>query len=178
MIVFLMAACTYHSSEAQRKASIYNSRQNTGVIKNYPTENKEDFSKDESLVKTYPYKTSAVNKNTNFSTYNKPLTPAVVALLSKADQSYKAGEYDQAVSTIERALRIEPRNAKLVYKLAAVRLRQNKARLAEDLAKKAALLAGNNTLIKRRAWLLIAEARRLQGNQVGAREAKTKAQNY
>jgi len=178
VVVLLLVACTYHSSEAQRKASIYTSRQNTGAVKHYPNENKEVFSRDEQVVKTYPYKASAVNKNTDYSTYDKPLTPAVVALLSKADQSYKAGEYDQAVSTIERALRIEPRNARLVYKLAAVRLRQKKAKLAENLAKKAALLAGNNTLIKRRAWLLIAEARRMQGNLFVAKEAKTKAENY
>ncbi len=179
MIFFLLAACSYHSAKPDRKASIYPSRQNTdAAIKHYPNENKEVLSRDQQVVKTYPYKTSAINKNANYSAYEKPLTPAVVALLSKADQSYKDGQFDQAVSTIERALRIEPRNAKLVYKLAAVRLRQNKARLAENLAKKAALLAGNNTLIKRRAWLLIAEARRMQGNRVGAKEAKTKAENY
>ncbi len=178
ILVFLLAACTYHTSRAQRKSSIYSSRQNTETKRHYPTENKEVFSGKQQTVKTYPYQTSPQKRHSDYFTHNKPLTPAVVALLTKADQSYKAGEYEQAVSTIERALRIEPRNAKLVYKLAAVRLRQGKARLAEALAKKSALLAGNNTLIKRRAWLLIAEARRMQGNQFGAQEAKTKADNY
>ena len=103
------------------------------------------------------------------------LSPVVVALISDADLSTRTGDLDSAVATLERGLRIEPRNATLIYKLAKVRLKQSKPRLAEDLAKKSALLAGSDRLQKKRSWLLVAEARRMQGNTAGAREAEIKA---
>lgn len=42
----------------------------------------------------------------------------VVALLSEAELSYQQGNLDESVITVERALRIEPRNPLLLYKLA------------------------------------------------------------
>ncbi len=105
----------------------------------------------------------------------KTLSPAVVALISEADRNSKAGEFESAVATIERALRIDARNPFLTYKLAALRLKQSKPRLAEDLAKKAALLSKNDRRLKKQCWLLISEARRLQNNLYGAKEARLKA---
>lgn len=104
-----------------------------------------------------------------------PQSPAVVALMSEADRSSKSGNLNAAVATVERALRIEPRNPELVYKLAQLRLEQSKPRLAEDLAKKAELLASGNPPLKKRCWLLIAEAREMQGNSDGAAAARNKA---
>ncbi|MGR9045882.1 MAG: tetratricopeptide repeat protein [Gammaproteobacteria bacterium] len=104
------------------------------------------------------------------------LRPVVVALIADADHNTRSGNLDSAVATLERGLRIEPRNATLIYKLAEVRLKQSKPRLAEDLAKKSALLAGSDRLQKKRSWLLVAEARRMQGDTVGAREAELKAE--
>jgi hypothetical protein len=40
------------------------------------------------------------------------------------------------------------------------------------------LLAGNNLDLKRKSWLLIAEARRQQQNYPGAKEAKAKADSF
>jgi hypothetical protein len=81
------------------------------------------------------------------------------------------------VATIERALRIDARNPRLTYKLAALRLKQSKPRLAEDLAKKAALLSAGDKVLKKQSWLLISEARRQQNNHYGAKEARLKADN-
>lgn len=105
-------------------------------------------------------------------------SPAVVALLGEAESSSRAGRLDAAAATIERALRIEPRNASLVYKLAEVRMQQGKPRLAEDLGKKANLLSSGDVDMKRKSWLLIAEARRQQGDFQGAAEAETMAGRY
>ena len=79
---------------------------------------------------------------------------------------------------LERALRIDARNPTLTYQLAQTRLKQAKPQLAEELAGKAALLAGSDLELKRKSWLLIAESRRLQGNIAGANEAKTKAASF
>jgi len=110
-----------------------------------------------------------------YESVNKPLTPAVVALISESERYSRAGDLDAAVARLERALRITPRNPEVTYKLAKIRLQQEKPVLAEDLAKKAALLAAGNPRLKRQCWLLIAQARRLQHDLQGAREAELKA---
>jgi hypothetical protein len=107
-----------------------------------------------------------------------PLSPAVGALALAANQNSKSGDTESATTNIERAIRIEPRNATLYYKLALLRLEQSKPRLAEDLAKKAALLASNDAQLKKHSWLLIARAREMQGDLKGGKEARTKANKF
>jgi predicted Zn-dependent protease len=107
-----------------------------------------------------------------------PLSPVVSNLVVAANKNSAKGEIDSATTTIERAIRIEPRNATLFYKLAVLRLKQSKPRLAEDLAKKSALLASNDTALKKHSWLLIAKAREMQKNLQGAKEAKAKADKF
>lgn len=105
-------------------------------------------------------------------------SPAILALATEADQNAHSGQYESAGVKIERALRIDPRNAILTYKLASIRLKQEQPRLAEDLAKKAALLAGTDRDIKKRSWLLIAESRRMQNDLDGAQQAEQKALQF
>ncbi|MGZ8192947.1 MAG: tetratricopeptide repeat protein, partial [Methylobacter sp.] len=99
-------------------------------------------------------------------------------LVSAANQNTQAGNLESAVSSIERAIRIEPRNATLYYKLAVLRLKQSKPRLAEDLAKKSALLAAGDTTLKKHSWLLIAKTREIQKDFKGANEARAKAARF
>jgi predicted Zn-dependent protease len=105
-------------------------------------------------------------------------SPAVVALINEADRSRSRGDLDGSVVVLERALRIDSRNPTLTYKLAQLRLKQSKPQLAEDLAGKAALLAGSDLDLKRKSWLLIAEARQNQQNFQGAKDAKAKAESF
>jgi len=107
-----------------------------------------------------------------------PLSPAVGALVLAANQNSKAGDLDSAAASMERAIRIEPRNATLFYKLALLRLKQSKPGLAEDLAKKSALLAANDNTLKKHCWLLIAHAREMQKDFSGANEAREKADSF
>ena len=107
-----------------------------------------------------------------------PLSPAVSALALAATQNSKSGNIESATTTIERAIRIEPRNATLYYKLALLKLKQSKPRLAEDLAKKAALLASNDAQLKKHSWLLVARAREMQGDLEGGKEARAKAGKF
>lgn len=105
-------------------------------------------------------------------------SPAVLALLGDAERNSRKGDLDAAAATIERALRIDSRNAGLLYKLAQIRLKQNQPRLAEDLAKKSQLYAGNNRELKKNSWMLIATARYMQGDKQGANEAREKANQF
>lgn len=107
-----------------------------------------------------------------------PMTPAVGALVLAANQNSQSGDLELAAASLERAIRIEPRNANLYYKLALLRLKQEKPRLAEDLAKKSALLAASDNKLKKHCWLLIAHVREIQQNFAGAKEAMTKAENF
>jgi hypothetical protein len=103
---------------------------------------------------------------------------AVSALVLAANQDSQTGKMDSAVATMERAIRLEPRNPTLLYKLAVLRLQQSKPAQAEDLAKKAALLASKDIQLKKHSWLLIARAREMQHDSSGAQEARQKADSF
>jgi hypothetical protein len=107
----------------------------------------------------------------------KPLFSATIALVNIANQQVRSGQLEAAVVSLERALRIEPRNALLTYKLAELKLKQSKPRLAENLAQKSALLAAADSALKKKSWQLIVQARRLQKNYAGAKKAQEKVQS-
>lgn len=100
---------------------------------------------------------------------------AVVALTDEAGRQQNAGDFTGAGATLERALRIEPRNPYLWNRLAQVKLEQKKFSQADNMAAKSNALAGNNTQLKQRNWLLMAKARRMSGDQAGADRARRKA---
>jgi len=101
--------------------------------------------------------------------------PAVVALLGQAEMQANGGDLNAAAASLERALRIDPRNAVIWYHLATVRLEQGEPAQAEQLAVKSNSLAGGNRLQQSRNWHLIAQARRAQGNPDGAVAAERRA---
>jgi predicted Zn-dependent protease len=101
--------------------------------------------------------------------------PAVVALLDQAEQQANAGELEPAAASLERAIRIDPRNPVLWYHLATVRLSQGESSQAEQLAAKSNSLAAGNQVQQARNWRLIAQARREQNNTSGAADAERRA---
>jgi tetratricopeptide (TPR) repeat protein len=106
------------------------------------------------------------------------LSPAIGALVVAANQNTQIGNVEVAAASIDRALKIEPRNPSLYYKLALLRLKQAKPQEAEDLAKKSALLAGKDKQLKKHSWLLIAHARELRRDYKGAKQARSKAGSF
>ncbi|GIX21465.1 MAG: hypothetical protein KatS3mg121_0248 [Gammaproteobacteria bacterium] len=101
---------------------------------------------------------------------------AVLDLWRQAEAARAAGDYDAAIAAIERALRIEPDNAAMWSRLAELHLRKQNANQAESLAAKSNALAAENRLLLYRNWLIIARARRLKGDDIGAQEAEYTAQ--
>ncbi len=101
----------------------------------------------------------------------KALSPAVIALMDEAESLRQVGNLDSAVATIERAVRIQPRNAQLWHQLAVLRMQQDKPRLALDLAKKSNSLVGSDHQLMRENWLLISKAKRMLGDDSGAESA-------
>ena len=90
--------------------------------------------------------------------------PAVVALLQQAEQQANAGDLESAAASLERAIRIDPRNPVIWYHLATVRLSQGEPSQAEQLATKSNSLAPGNYAQQSRNGLLIAQARRQLNN--------------
>jgi predicted Zn-dependent protease len=101
--------------------------------------------------------------------------PAVVALLQHAEQQANAGDLESAAASLERAIRIDPRNPVLWHHLATVRLSQGEPAQAEQLASKSNSLAAGNYAQQARNWLLIAQARRQQNDSTGAAAAERRA---
>lgn len=102
-------------------------------------------------------------------------SPAVVALLGQAENQANSGDLDAAAASLERAIRIEPRNPLLWYHLATVRLAQQEAGQAEQLAAKSNSLAAGNRVQQSRNWRLIARARQALGDTAGAGAAERRA---
>jgi tetratricopeptide (TPR) repeat protein len=104
-----------------------------------------------------------------------PAPPAVIALLDAAESERQSGQLDSAVATLERAIKIQPRNARLWHEMAELRLEQSKPRLALDLARKSNSLASGDRALKRKNWRIIAEAKHLLGDPDGAARALEEA---
>lgn len=102
--------------------------------------------------------------------------PAVVTLLDRAHSQSAAGELEQAGASLERALRIEPRNALLWQELAQVRLDLGLYRQAESLAAKSNGFAAGNRLLRGENWRIIGQARSGLGDYRGAQTAFDRAE--
>ena len=105
-----------------------------------------------------------------------PALPAAAsALAAQAEQQRERGDYVAAAATLERAIRIQPREAYLWNRLARVRLDQNNYDQAGSLAQKSNTLSKDQGQIKQDNWGMIAATRRAAGDQTGAQEAEAKA---
>ncbi len=98
-------------------------------------------------------------------------TIAIASLLDGARADTAAGRLANAAASLERALRIEPRNPRLWQELARVRLKQGDYAQAESTAARSNSWAGGDSGLRAENWRLIAQAREARGNAEGARSA-------
>ncbi len=101
--------------------------------------------------------------------------PAVVALLGRARVDSASGRREAAGASLERALRIEPRNAWLWNELAQLRLVQGHYGQAITLAQKSNSLGRREHSLQALNWKVIGNARVALGNQAGAEKAFERA---
>jgi hypothetical protein len=88
---------------------------------------------------------------------------AVAGLLDSARKDAAAGRLGSAAATLERALRIEPRNPRLWHELARLRLRQADYAQAESLAARSNTYAGGDGELRAANQKIIADARAARG---------------
>jgi predicted Zn-dependent protease len=103
---------------------------------------------------------------------------AVIALLDREQLDNKAGNREAAGASLERALRIEPRNAWLWLELAQVRLAQGQYAQAITLSRKSISFAGHEHRLQALNWQVIGNARVAQGDSAGAEQAFKTAADF
>ncbi len=103
------------------------------------------------------------------------LPAAAASLASQAEKQRERGDYVAAAATLERAIRIQPREAYLWNRLARVRLDQKNYTQANSLAQKSNALSKDQVQIKEDNWGMIAATRRATGDAKGAEDAEAKA---
>lgn len=86
--------------------------------------------------------------------------PIVEDIINQANQHIRNGELDAAAQTLERGLRIAPKEAFLWSQLAAVRLQQHHYEQAQSLAAKSSSLAKDNAALILRNQAIIEEAKK------------------
>jgi Tfp pilus assembly protein PilF len=91
--------------------------------------------------------------------------------MDSARAEYAAGNFPSAAASLERALRIEPRNPRLWHELARVRLKQGQYAQAESVAARSNSWAADDKALRAENWRLIAESRRARGDTEGAQAA-------
>jgi len=100
---------------------------------------------------------------------------AIAGLMDSARTEAAAGNLAGAAASLERALRIEPRNPRLWHELARVRLKQGQFAQAESVAARSSSWAGEDRALRAENWRLIAETRRARGDIEGAQAALEQA---
>jgi len=96
---------------------------------------------------------------------------AIAGLLDGARADAASGRLTNAAASLERALRIEPRNPRLWQELARVHLKQGEYAQAESTAARSNSWAGGDSSLRAENWRLIARARDARGDAAGARAA-------
>lgn len=162
----LLSACSYNQAPAplgragESPAEVY--QQGSVSVETYAIEDTNQ------AIQPLEYDQQAV-------TPQAPQNPAVLALLDSAHQQSSQGQYATAVSKLERAVRIAPRDAKVWHELAALRYEQRKFELAISLAKKSNLLSAGNAALQRTNWFLIANCYDALGMPELAQKARANA---
>ena len=108
--------------------------------------------------------------------HKTPANPVVVSMMDNAQQQERAGQLNRAAASLERALRIEPRDPLLWQRLAKIRLKQHLPEDAVQLATRSNSMVGRHHPLRRDNWLLIAEAYDELGDTGKAESAREKAE--
>lgn len=103
------------------------------------------------------------------------LSPASKALVSQAQAQRDKGDFPGATATLERALRIEPRNPLLWIEMGRLRMDQRNFAQADAMGRKALTMAVGDDRTQSQAWQLIADSLRARDMNVQAQEAADRA---
>lgn len=98
------------------------------------------------------------------------MSPVARRLLVSSENQSSLGDWDSAANSLERALRLEPRNALLWSRLAGIRYQQKDWQQAVQLAAKSNTLSGQNINLRRQNWNMMANAYTALGDDDSAQK--------
>ena len=99
-------------------------------------------------------------------------TKAVTSLVESAHADVAAGRLGNAAASMERAIRLAPRNARLWQELARLRLQQGDFAQAEHVALRSNSLIRGDASLRVENWNIIAQSREARGDTSGASSAR------
>ena len=123
-------------------------------------------------IKSEQQQSASTEKKTDLA-----LNPALSALLASAQKHVSVEDFNGAAASLERALRISPREALVHLRLAEVRLKQGQAHAALQLAFKGQSLMETNSaaerknILEKQFWQVIGDCYRYLGNHQKAEQA-------
>ncbi|MCJ8297348.1 MAG: tetratricopeptide repeat protein [Pseudomonadales bacterium] len=128
---------------------------------------------------------SGANLNTQASTQTKApevtasvQNQATIALLNTAKYQTTSGKLRAAQSSLERALRISPKDPEVYQSLGEVHRQLGEFAQAEQFVLKGIAVAAGQSSKLRRLWSALAKIRSQAGDTVGANQAFQKSQSY
>lgn len=101
-----------------------------------------------------------------------------LALLRQSERSADSGDLAGAIAYVERAIRLNSRDAELWLRLARLQLAAERPGRAEQLAQKAIALAGDASDQERAGWLVVADALEAQGDPEAAARIRARWRTY
>ena len=104
--------------------------------------------------------------------------PATVALLNTANYQTNNGSLRAAQASLERALRISPKDPEVYQSLGEVHRQLAEFAQAEQMVLKGIAVAAGQSVKLRRLWSALAKIRSQAGDAVGANQAFQKSQSY
>ena len=107
-----------------------------------------------------------------------PRNSGAQTLLARANTALASEQPATAVLLLERAVRIEPREALLWIRLSQAHLGQGDSRTAFQHARKAIALAGSETNKRTAAWLQLANVYEAQGKDGEAKQIRNRYGRY
>lgn len=99
------------------------------------------------------------------------MSPAIQGLIQQADQAIANQDWSHAIATLERALRIEPKQAESWSRLSVANYGKQLYEQAIQTARRSNSLIGNNNELKAYNWLMISRAYEQLGNMEQSRQA-------
>jgi Tfp pilus assembly protein PilF len=92
--------------------------------------------------------------------------------MDQARAEASAGRLGNAAASLERAIRLEPRNPRLWQELARLRLAQHDYVQAENVAMRSNSFTRGDHAMHTQNWQIIGQAREARGDVAGARSAR------
>lgn len=103
------------------------------------------------------------------------LSPASQALVTQAQAQRQRGDLPGATVSLDRALRIEPRNPLLWIEMGRLRMDQRNYAQAEAMGRRALSFAVGDPRTQSAAWTLIADSLKARGRNPEAQDALERA---